>query len=151
MFYSLIYIVAMTVALHVADYHFKLPVVSTMRKTLDELFLAKGYLRFAAITGLFTLALYLQAIVFLGPFVGAFAAALDLGMSLAVVLMGCMIRFFANFGDNGAMFSQRIEANFKYDKTDAGILVSTIAGISFWSAGFYLFCTLGVHFLFFAR
>lgn len=117
----------------ILEVFFNIPVVERVRTGADRLFAGKGYLRFFGFTAVFAAALYGVGIATMGPFLGIYNAAIEVGTLCCLVFLGGIVAcFFGTMRDVGGHARQALGGAPLQARPDTSIITSVIFVTCVW-------------------
>ncbi|MBX9573177.1 MAG: hypothetical protein K2X77_30040 [Candidatus Obscuribacterales bacterium] len=117
----------------VLEVFFNIPTIERLRTGIDRLFAGKGYLRFFGLTAVFAAALYGVGIATMGPFLGIYNAAIEVGTLCTLVFFGGIVACFFGFArDVGARTREAFGGAEMKARPDTSILTSVVFVTCLW-------------------
>lgn len=117
----------------ILEVFFNVPTIERLRAGVDQLFTGKGYLRFFGLTAVFAVALYGVGIATMGPFLGVYNAAIEVGTLCTLVFLGTIVaNFFGFVGDVGARAREAFGGAEMKARPDTSILTSVVFVTCVW-------------------
>jgi hypothetical protein len=119
----------------ILEVYFNIPVVERVRTGADRLFAGKGYLRFFGLTAVFAAALYGVGIATMGPFLGIYNAAVEVGTLCVLVFFGGIVAcFFGTVRDVGSRAREAFGGAGMEARPDVSIITSVIFVTCVWGS-----------------
>jgi hypothetical protein len=119
----------------IIEVYFKIPVVERVRTGADRLFAGKGYLRFFGLTAVFAAMLYGVGIATMGPFLGIYNAAIEVGTLCTLVFFGGIVAcFFGAMRDVGGLARQSLGGARAQARPETSIITSVIFVTCVWGS-----------------